>query len=148
VLRRAGDAEAAGVYVRLLADRQLRAEVIPLLARTADPSAGRLLIELFPNLTEAEQQGALGVLTGRAAFALELLRAVDAKRLDRKNLTALQIRQMYILENADVNRLLEKVWGKVASSSADAQKTIARIRNTYTTAPLWAYSAQRGADIY
>jgi putative heme-binding domain-containing protein len=148
VLRRVGDTEAAGIYLRLLADRQLRSEVIPLLAGSADPTTARLLLELFPKLTEIEQQAALGVLTGRAAFALELLRAVDARTFDRQYLTALQIRQMHILENVEVNLLLEKVWGKVANSSADAQKTIARLRNTYTTAPLWAYSAQRGADIY
>lgn len=148
VLRRVGDTESNAVYLRLLADKQLRGEVIPLLARTADPQAARQLLELYPKLTEPEQQAALGVLTGRASFALELLRAVDAGSFDRKNLTALQIRQMHNLGHAEVNGLLEKVWGKVGGSSADAQKVIARIRNTYTTAPLWAYSADRGAAIY
>jgi putative heme-binding domain-containing protein len=88
------------------------------------------------------------VLTSRPEFALVLLRAIDEKSFERKNLTALQIRQMNNLGNEEVHALLEKVWGKVGSSSEDALQLIAKIRNTYTTAPLWAFSQERGAETY
>jgi putative heme-binding domain-containing protein len=55
---------------------------------------------------------------------------------------------MHNLGNADVNRLLEKVWGRVGGSSDEMRAMIARLRNTYTTAPLWAYSEERGRALY
>ena len=45
-------------------------------------------------------------------------------------------------------KLLEKVWGKISVSSEDARKLIAKIRKTYTTAPLWAYNDGRGQQIF
>jgi putative heme-binding domain-containing protein len=55
---------------------------------------------------------------------------------------------MHNLNQGEVTKLLEKVWGKVASSSAEAQQSIAKLRHMYTTAPLWAYSENNGRQIY
>jgi putative heme-binding domain-containing protein len=103
---------------------------------------------LIPELSEDDKAAALTVLTSRVEFAQQLLIAIQAGTLEKKELSALQIRQMASLGNSDLTRLLEKVWGKIGVSSEDAKKQIAKIRNTYTTAPLWAYSAARGEQVY
>jgi putative membrane-bound dehydrogenase-like protein len=148
ILRRVGDNQAGESYIRLLDNPKLRPQLIPLLARTPGDAAARKLLDQYNALDEAERTAALGVLTSRADFALALLHAVDSRQFDKQHLTALQIRQMHNLGNADVNRLLEKVWGRVGGSSEEMRAMIARLRNTYTTAPLWAYSEDRGRALY
>jgi putative heme-binding domain-containing protein len=149
VLKRVDDAALISLSQRLLDDERLRADVIPLLGRSSpDSTVDRRLLELFPKFNENERTAALAVLTSRRDFAATLLRAVDSGTFDRKHLTALQIRQMHNLNQGEVTKLLEKVWGKVASSSAEAQQSIAKLRHMYTTAPLWAYSENNGRQIY
>jgi hypothetical protein len=148
LLKRVGDTASNPIYVRLLDDDQLRGDVIPLISQTGESAAAMKLLELFPMLDGDQRTAAFSVLTSRPEFALVLLHAVDEKSFERKNLTALQIRQMSNLGNEEVNALLEKVWGTVGTSSEDARLLIAKIRNTYSTAPLWAFSQERGAETY
>ena len=54
------------------------------------------------------RSAALGALTGRAQLALPLLNALKSGRFDRKHLSALHVRQMRNLHNADVDRLLDE----------------------------------------
>jgi putative heme-binding domain-containing protein len=148
ILNRIGDREAVAIYPRLLENRALRAQVIPLLARSSDLAVAKGLLKSFVTFTLEEKAAALGALASRKEFALELLRAVDEKKFDRKELSALQIRQMHSLGDPELTKLLEKVWGKIGVSSEDARKLIAKIRKTYTTAPLWAYNDGRGQQIF
>jgi putative membrane-bound dehydrogenase-like protein len=148
ILNRVGDREAIAIYPRLLENPALRPQVIPLLARSSDVAIAKGLLQSFPTFTPEEKSATLGVLTSRREFALELLRAVDENKFDRKELSALQIRQMHDLGDAQLTKLLEKVWGKIGVSSEDARKLIAKIKKTYTTAPLWAYDDRRGQQIY
>jgi putative heme-binding domain-containing protein len=103
---------------------------------------------LFPTLSDDEKAAALGVLTSRLEFAGRLVDAVQNKSLDKKELTALQIRQMASLGSPDLQKRLEQVWGRIGVSSEEARLQITKLKNTYTTAPLWAYSEQRGAQVY
>jgi putative membrane-bound dehydrogenase-like protein len=148
ILNRVGDREAVAIYPRLLENAPLRPQVIPLLARSSDVAMAKRLIQSFPTFTPEEKAATLGVLTSRKEFALELLRAVDEKKIDRQELSALQIRQMHSLRDAQLTKLLEKVWGKIGVSSEEARKLIAKIKKIYTTAPLWAYNDGRGQQIF
>ncbi|MBI3861232.1 MAG: DUF1080 domain-containing protein [Planctomycetia bacterium] len=148
ILNRTGDREVVAAFPKLLEVRALRANVIPLLGRSSDVALANSLLKEFPSLTADEKNAALSVLTSRKEFALELVRAVDQKQFDQKELSALQIRQMHSLGQPEVTKLLERIWGKIGVSSEDARKLIARIRKTYTTAPLWAYDDRRGKQIY
>jgi putative heme-binding domain-containing protein len=148
ILRRVGDSQAGELYVRLLDNPQLRPQIIPHLGRTPDDAAAHKLLAQFNTLDDGDKTAALSVLTSRADFALALLQAVDSRQFDKQHLTALQIRQMHNLGHNDVNRLLEKVWGKVGGSSEEMRTMVAKLRNTYTTAPLWAYSEERGRALY
>lgn len=148
LLRRVGDDGAGEVYLTLLDDAELRAAVIPMLGRSDEPAVADELMARFDVLSDTERSAALTVLTSRPSFALRMLRAVEEGAFAKDHLTALQIRQMSNLGDAEVDRRLEQQWGKVGGSSADAEKAIARLRHTYTTAPLWAYDAARGHQIY
>jgi putative heme-binding domain-containing protein len=148
ILHRVGDRESVAIYPKLLSHPALRLQVIPLLAGSQDPAVAGQLLRSMPDFTPEEKAAALGVLTSRKQFALELLKAVDQGTLDRAELSALQIRQVHSLGDPELNVLLEKVWGKIGASSQDAQRLIGKVRTTYTTAPLWAYSEARGQQVF
>jgi hypothetical protein len=135
LLKRAGDAEATPIFARLLDLDAFRTAVIPLLSRSADPATADALIQRFEKLNPADRSAALNVLTSRAALALPLLQAVQAGRFDRNLLSALQVRQMRSLHDANVDQLLDQAWGKVNESSEAAKATIARLKAAYSAAP-------------
>jgi putative membrane-bound dehydrogenase-like protein len=148
LLKRVGDREAVPLYIPLLDEDTFRAAAIPLLSGTDDPAAAAGILRHFAKLNETDKQAALNTLTSRPTPALALLDAVQAQRFEKKGLTALHIRQMRNLGHARVNQRLDEVWGKVGESSEQAKATIARIKQTYEAAPLWAFSVKGGEDVF
>ena len=148
MLKRVGDLEAIPLFVRLLDEEAFRAAAIPLLSGTDDPAAARGILRYFPSLAAADRQAALNTLTSRPAHALALLDAVQKGALEKRNLTALHWRQMRNLADARVNRRLDEVWGRVDESSGEMKATMTRIKQTYEAAPLWAYSAKAGQEVF
>ena len=149
LLRRAGDTESTTLFVRLLDDRALRSAVIPLLVNSADTSgAATGLLTRFATFNEADRAAALAALISKPALAVALLRAVEAGTVKKSSLTAVHARQMRKLNAPEVNRLLDRVWGRATESSADAKASIARIREIYRNAPLWSYDAKAGRQVF
>jgi putative heme-binding domain-containing protein len=140
MLKRVGDREAAPIYVQLLDEDALR--------MTPDTSAAAKLLEVFPDLSESERTAALNTLTSRADFAHALLQAVEDGLLDKKYLSALHIRRLANIGDDELNQRVEKVWGKITPSSADAKAAIERLKKTYSAAPLWAFDHRRGRQVY
>lgn len=148
ILKRTGDAESAPIFAKLLNEPEFTTAVIPLLSRSNDPATALMLLDLFDKLDPANQSAALGALTSRAELAQPLLQSVKAGKLDKKHLTALQIRQMRNLNNVEINTLLDATWGKVNESSAAAKTSIAKLKKAYESAPLWAFNAKSGEETY
>jgi putative membrane-bound dehydrogenase-like protein len=148
LLKRVGDREAVPLYIPLLEHDAFRSAVIPLLSGTDDPAAAAGILKHFAAMNEADKSAALNTLTSRPAPALALLEAVRAGSLEKKRLTALHIRQMRSLSDPRVNQRLDEVWGKVGESSEQAKAAIAKLKQTYEAAPLWAFSAKGGEDVY
>jgi putative heme-binding domain-containing protein len=151
LLRRAGDSESSTLLVKLLDDAALRTAVIPLLANASDASIGAAadgLISNFGAFNAADRTAALATLTSKPAFAGALLRAVEAGRFDKKNLTALHARQIRNLRQPDLTRTLDRVWGRTAESSNDAKAAILKMRDLYREAPLWSYDVKAGRQVF
>ncbi|HEY1109274.1 MAG TPA: hypothetical protein VGE76_11595, partial [Opitutaceae bacterium] len=149
LLRRAGDTESTALLVKLLDDGALRSAVIPLLATASDTQAVAAgLIERFERFGTPERTATLAALTAKPPLALALLRAVEAGKFEKKHLTALHARQLRNLRNAEVTRVLDRVWGRTGETSNNAKATIARLGDVYRNAPLWSYDAKAGRAIY
>ena len=144
LLKRSGDPEATPIFASLLDIESMRSAVIPLLSRSSDPATADALMQRFDKLNVTDKGAALNVLTSRTVLSLPLLRATQAAKFDRKNLSALQVRQMRNLHDAEVDKLLDQGWGKLNESSDEMKKTIAHLKKAYSEAPLWAYDANSG----
>lgn len=148
LLKRGNDAGATAIFAGLLDSDAFRSPVIPLLSRSNDPGTSEALMVHFEKLDASDRSAALGAMTSRPALALPLLKAVQSGKFERKYLSALQIRQMRNLHDAEVDRMLDQTWGKVNESSAAAKATVARLKKAYTAAPLWAYNGNAGRETF
>lgn len=148
LLKRIGDSESIPVFATLLDIDEFRSAVIPLLSGSNDPATAIALIARFPKLSDRDRIAALSTLTSRPALAKVLLDAVNEGTLDKKLLGSFQVRQMRSLQDSQVNKMLDKTWGKVTESSAQMKATIARLQKAYQEAPLWAYDAGAGKKMF
>lgn len=148
LLKRVGDADATPIFASLLNEPAFTSAVIPLLSRSTDPNIASTLMRRFDELNAADQSATLGTLVARPELALPLLNAVEAGTFDKKHLSALQIRQMRSLKNAQVDALLDATWGKTNESSAAAKASIAKFKQVYEAAPLWAFDAKSGEETF
>jgi putative heme-binding domain-containing protein len=148
LLKRTGDKEALPVFATLLDNNAFRTAVIPLLGRSDDPNVATALLERYSKLSTADRSAALAALTSRAPLALTLVKAMAAGTFDKKQLTAVHIRQMRNLGSADLNSLLEKTWGKFNPSSEGSKASAAKFKKLYSEAPLWAYDSAKGKEVF
>jgi putative membrane-bound dehydrogenase-like protein len=148
LLKRSGDSQAGAVFVSLLDLNDYRSEVIPLLARSGDPAITAALIKRYSGFNEADRAAALNTMSSRASLATPLLAAIKDGSFDKKQLDGLRIRQLRSLNDAAIDRILDQSWGKISDPSASAKVTIARLKKAYQEAPLWAYSAEHGKEIF
>jgi putative heme-binding domain-containing protein len=148
ILKRVGDRQSSNVYLKLLDVPELRTEAMTLLAATGDPAGASELIQRLPAWNAAERDAAINTLTSRVNYAVPFLKQIAAGKLDKQLLSALYVRRMSDLANPDIDALLEKVWGKVGATDESTKALIAKLRKTYTTAPLWAFDAHDGAKIF
>jgi len=144
VLTQSRDAASLPVFLQLLREEPFRERVIPVLARFDDLRVPDLLLRQYSSLTKREKGAALNALSSRPEFALPLLQAIEHSRIPRTDLTAFQIRQLAQLNNREVLRQIEGLWGKLNRSSSEKQEQVARLEKIFSEAPLWAYSESEG----
>jgi putative heme-binding domain-containing protein len=148
LLKRVGDSESSLAFASMLDQDSFRSAIIPLLARSQDPAVAAALLKRFATYNEADRAAALNTLSGNPVFAVELLKAIEAKAVDKAMVSAYPVRLMMNLNNADVTTRVEKLFGKVTESPAEMKATMARFKKAYTEAPLWAFDASAGQKVF
>ncbi len=148
LLKRVNDRDLLPAFAKLLDIAEFRTAVIPLLSGSNDPATAWALIERYPKFDAKDRIAALGALTSRPVLAKTLLAAAKEGKFEKKDLGSFQVRQMRNLQDPEVNQLLDQNWGKVTESSAQMKATIARLQKAYQDAPLWAYDAGAGKNVF
>jgi len=83
-----------------------------------DTATAERVLAAYPAWSPAVKRRAVAVLTSRPAWALALLRAVDANRFPKSELTLDQVRPAAEFNDPHVTKLIEKHWGKVGPATA------------------------------
>jgi putative membrane-bound dehydrogenase-like protein len=97
----------------LLDDPALRSAAIRALANYTDPATPAAILRAYPKFTPEEKLDAVQTLAARAAFAKELLNAVEKGTIPRTDVPVTAARQVLALNDKNVSAQLEKVWGKI-----------------------------------
>jgi putative membrane-bound dehydrogenase-like protein len=129
-LGQVGKAEAAAVLLGIVGEKEdgaVRAAALNALTRFSDPKIAEAVLGLYPRMPADLRGRAQTLLTGRPAFARELVKAVEAKQIDFKDVPLEQLRRMMLHGDAALTASVEKVWGKVGRETSGEKLT--HIRN-------------------
>jgi putative heme-binding domain-containing protein len=91
---------------------------------------------------------ALGALVTREGYALALLRAVQSKQIAASDLNSDLARRLQYLGSADIDALLQSVWGSVRNSDAAKAEMIAQYKALVTDPSHPAADASLGRAIF
>jgi putative membrane-bound dehydrogenase-like protein len=101
----------------------LRRSALTALQRFPQPEVARAVLEQYTKLSPALRGQARLLLLSRPASALEVLRAVDQKRIPAKEIPVEQLRPLLGQKNVEIVRLIEKHWGKLGPATAGAKQS-------------------------
>ncbi|HVJ86163.1 MAG TPA: PVC-type heme-binding CxxCH protein [Caulifigura sp.] len=120
------DKKLASVLKPLLGDPALRRDAIRAIASDENADAADQLVAAYAGLTPDERRDALGTLAARPSYASRLLKAVQSNNIPKTELSADLVRQLRNLNDAELSKQLEQVWGVVRETPADRAALLAK----------------------
>ena len=148
ILSKSGDEASVPLFIELLDEDEFQSRAINLLARFDHPTSAAALLERLPSFEGKAKVAAFNTLTARVSLAVPLLDAVIAEDVDRDLLTAFYLRQLQQLNNTTVNDRIQQIWGSITQTSEEKTRKIDALQHAYSEAPLWAYSAKEGKQLF
>ncbi len=122
---------AVPVLLKLLEeshDDKLRMAVLTALAPYDDPAIAPAVIRAWRGMSETVQPVAASILASRKAWALELLTAVNANRVDRAGISTDVVRRMTVFRDERIAQLITRHFGSVeGATTAEMQREIERL---------------------
>jgi putative heme-binding domain-containing protein len=82
-----------------------------------DPKIAEQLVGQYARLTPELKARARGLLVSRAAWSRKLIDAVREKQIPASDVEVEQVRQMLVHKQADLNRQIESLWGRVTPAT-------------------------------
>ncbi|MBI2825463.1 MAG: c-type cytochrome [Planctomycetia bacterium] len=120
IVGEAGDARAVDPLLRLLEDGEsaaLQSAALAALARFSDQRIAARTLERLSQFRPEVRTTALGLLCGRAAWAILLLQEVDRGTIAADQVSATQLRQIALFKESRIEALLAKHWGTVTEAT-------------------------------
>ncbi len=117
--------DSVGVLLALVEksrDDGLRQAALTSLQSYADAKIATDVVRLYAKLPEDVRSVAQTLLASRKAWALELLRAVDAGKIDRALVPAVVLRKILLHDDKPLAALVRKHWGDVQGSTTEEMR--------------------------
>jgi putative membrane-bound dehydrogenase-like protein len=130
VLGQMGNAACVPTLLGLLSEAEpvpIRTAALAGLQPFPDHRITVMVVASYPKMPSALRMRAQTLLLSRAASTLEFLHSIEAGRIAVSEVAAEQLRRMALHHDAEIDRLVEKHWGKF--SPATAGEKLARIGN-------------------
>jgi putative heme-binding domain-containing protein len=113
--------ELSDMLGNLVNDRMTSLEAVKAYARYERPDAPGRILGVWGRTAEQDRPVLLDTLVSRAAYAKQLLDAVEGGRVPAEALSASQARQIASLGDPALVERLEKAWGRVSASSEEKE---------------------------
>jgi putative heme-binding domain-containing protein len=101
---------------------KLRGAALEALQHFSDSRIADAFLNTYPRLTSGMRARARNALCSRAAWSVALLQAVDDGRIDSKEISLEQVRQMSALKDPALAHQIEKHWGKIQAASPQEKR--------------------------
>jgi len=118
------------------------------LATVDDPAVAILLVEAYPKFDPADRPRLVAALSSRATFASALLDAVEAGRVPRTAISALDAQQIRNLGIPGLTDRLGELWGEIRDTPEAKLQLMARYRAELTPARLAVADLSQGRTLF
>jgi putative heme-binding domain-containing protein len=122
-------ADAVELLFRLLDDSAVRVEAIRGLARARTPRVADAISERYADLSSGERREAITTLTARPEWVIQLLESINAGDLPATDVASHQIRQMALLKNPQIDKLIARIWPVNRKTSGEKERQIQRYKS-------------------
>jgi len=136
------------VVLKLMGDRNMARDAVQALATFKDPDLADQLIANYAHIRTDIRPDVIATLTSRATFAHALLKAVDANKISRHDITAFDARQIYNLGDPKLNEQLVKVWGDFHSTSEEKKQQMVAWQAKLTPERMKGANVQKGHQVF
>jgi putative membrane-bound dehydrogenase-like protein len=138
----------APVLQQLLEDRDVAAEAIRGLAAFADPKTPELIIRYYNRLDADAQSGAINTLASRPVSASALLFAVAKGKIERQDVPAYLIRQMWSFEDGQIRDQLQTLWPEFRHTSEEKTQKIVEYQQQLTNQQILSANQSLGRVLF
>lgn len=132
-LTAAKDSELEKLLPKLIQDGAIREAALKAAGAFSDDAIARVIVQNYGTFNAAEKRNGLIALASRTTFARTLMSAVEQNRISRKDLSADIVRQLRDLNQPDITKLVEKVWGIVRATPKEKAGQIAKYKKMITS---------------
>ncbi len=113
-----------------------RGDVLAALGRLDRPDVPKIVLAAYPQMESDLRPRAIEILTQRPEWTAALLRAIQAKQIDKDALNLNQLQRIALFKQPDVQELLAATYGAVRSDrGADRQQLVGRMRDFLNGTP-------------
>jgi putative membrane-bound dehydrogenase-like protein len=147
-LVQARDAQSIPILFNLLGDRAVVSAAIKALAAFDHPETARQLLAKFDGFKGGNRGLAIDTMISRKPYALELVLAIGQGRLDARELTASQVRQLLAFGDDEIRAVLEAKWGVLNETPEARHAAIARWQKELTPETLANADLNNGAELF
>ena len=133
---------------KLVDDREMMVEAIRGLATVDHAETPKRVLDKWPRLSPEGRLIAVSTLVSRPNYAKELLNAVAAEQIPRREISAFHARQILSFGNDSLTKQLAQVWGEVRSSSAEKQQLAAKWKASLTPDHLKTAKLSEGRALF
>lgn len=140
--------DLVAVLHKLVDDREMMVEAIRGLATVDHAETPKRVLDKWPRLSPEGRLIAVSTLVSRPSYAKELLNAVAAEQIPRREISAFHARQILSFGNDSLTKQLAQVWGEVRSSSAEKQQLAAKWKALLTTDHLKTAKLSEGRALF
>ena len=142
------DAKLPAILLESLDDKVTCGAALQGLATFNHPETVANIVSTYKSFDATSRQHALQTLASRPTWAMSLLRAIEADRIPRTDLTAFTVRQLQNLGREDITKKLRDVWGEVHSTPGDKKKLIADYKKKLKLEVLRQADLAAGRDVF
>jgi len=147
-LAQAQDADAVSMLFNLLNDRAVVDAAITALSNFDHPDTAKQLLNRMGGFKDGNRSLAIDTMASREAYALELIQAIEEGRIDARELTAAQVRQLSALGNEHIKSVLEAKWGVIQETPEARVASIKKWQAELTPETIAHADRENGAAIF
>lgn len=126
----------------------LRRAAVQALATLPNPDNAKVLLELFPTLSPAQQPDIVNALATSPADARALITAVAEKKVPRQLLSPFLLRQMQSLKDPQLDQLMKETLGDLNAPKAGLEAQTAKYRALLTADALAKADVAAGKTVF